>query len=195
MNVPHKTPPADLDVEVMKNPAHEDYQRAWVNFFFRCRPKIIATVQAILRAESDDQINMITDKVIETAFCRIDQYSGAGQFEGWIYSIARNLALSHIRNSKRRAAVFAAHADCFLPTSFGTPEADMNADETRRVVQEGLGQLSERHSQILGLSFFEDLSFQEMAEELGIPEGTVGSRLFRAKAAMRAAVATVLQSK
>lgn len=98
----------------------------------------------------------------------------------WLYSVARNNAMSHLRRTYSRERGDA------------TPRiATVQADEQARFemadfVHHGLAQLSETDREILTLFFLRDLSVNDVAELLRIPPGTVKSRLHKAKQSLRA---------
>jgi RNA polymerase sigma-70 factor (ECF subfamily) len=97
----------------------------------------------------------------------------------WLYSIARNKALSHHRRAyvrdrvheSRRAASAQVDDRCRL--------------ETADFIRHGLSRLSEGDREVLTLFFLRDLSVNEAADVLGIPPGTVKSRLHKARKSLR----------
>ena len=100
----------------------------------------------------------------------------------WLYQIARASACSHWRgryrvNSRRES-------DCDLA---GLPAAESAyLFEDAEQVHRALGEISVAHREVLTLHFLEEFPVDQMAEILGIPEGTVKSRLFHARRALRA---------
>jgi len=97
----------------------------------------------------------------------------------WLYSIARNKALSHHRKFYARERALEAHRKASVETSprVGAEMADF--------VQHGLSLLSEGDREILTLFFLRDLTVNEAADVLGIPPGTVKSRLHKARKSLR----------
>jgi RNA polymerase sigma-70 factor (ECF subfamily) len=102
----------------------------------------------------------------------------------WLYQLARASALSHWRGHYRAAARMEQHVDLRE-----IPEAE-NHDplEDCEQVHLALTRVSLAHREVLTLHFLEDFRLDQMAEVLGIPEGTVKSRLFHARRALRAAL-------
>lgn len=99
----------------------------------------------------------------------------------WLYSIARKTALSHLRKK---------YSEQKLLEEGGRIQVDENCDSDRSLenaeqVHYGLGKISLPHRDILTLFFLRDLSLEEIAEVLGIPVGTVKSRLYYAKLALK----------
>lgn len=99
----------------------------------------------------------------------------------WLYRIARNTAISHLRTKYTRQSLL--EQDINL---FDIESADNLAFEDAEQVHYGLGRISLHHREVLTLFFLQDLSIEEIAEVLGIPVGTVKSRLNYAKRALKA---------
>ncbi len=102
----------------------------------------------------------------------------------WLYRIARNTAFSHLGASPPAHEPLEHSAEAQVDESTnGQMEFD-NAEEVHR----GLLRLSLPHREVLTLHFLEDLSVEEVASVLGIPPGTVKSRLHYARLALRKAI-------
>ena len=95
----------------------------------------------------------------------------------WLYRIARNTALSHWRVEYRD--------DSDGLPEVEAPEDDFRSEDAERV-HHGLGQIPAAQREVLTLYFLQDLSIDQVAEVIGIPPGTVKSRLYHAKRALRA---------
>lgn len=100
----------------------------------------------------------------------------------WLYRIARCTVLSHWRTHHRVHDSLEENNDLAEITM---PEEDDHFDNAEQV-HHGLSRVSLPHREVLTLHFLEDLSLERMAEVLDIPLGTVKSRLYYAKRALRA---------
>lgn len=101
-----------------------------------------------------------------------------GSFSPWIYRIARNAALNHHR-AKRYRDTESLQEDC------SSVELGESAFEDAELVYLALDKLKVAHQEVLTLFFLKDLSVAEIGIVLGVPTGTVKSRLHYAKSALR----------
>jgi RNA polymerase sigma factor (sigma-70 family) len=128
----------------------------------------------------------LRDEVLQETL--IAAWRGAARFGGrsslrtWLCGIARRQALAALR---RRGQVDGGDIDA-LPSPAPGPEALAEADARRAEIAAALRRLSPRHREVLILTFVEGLSYAEMARVLEVPAGTVKSRLFHARRALRA---------
>ena len=100
----------------------------------------------------------------------------------WIFTIARNLRIDAARRARYPAALA---DDPFPPSAAVVPADAMMADERAARLKSSLAALPPEQMEIVRLSFFEDKPHSEIASELGLPLGTVKSRLRLAMAHLR----------
>lgn len=136
----------------------------------------------------------VAQEVFITVFKHIDQFRGEAKFSTWLYRIATNHARNRIKYLARRARK--KHQDIqdtpegdVLQNPLGTaparPDRQAQAVELEVIIQEGLQQLGAEHREIVVLRDIENLSYIEISEITGLAEGTVKSRLFRARVALK----------
>jgi RNA polymerase sigma-70 factor (ECF subfamily) len=108
-------------------------------------------------------------------------------FRAWIYQILRNTFLTSRTGLKSTATVpLDLESDTeTLPATNDTPESILLQRSDQRLVQEALGRLAVPYREVLLLCEFEEMSYQEISATLGVPMGTVMSRLSRARRALR----------
>jgi len=112
-------------------------------------------------------------------------------FRAWMYRILRNAFLSS-RTGLKAAPVFDEEdPDQVAAAGNPTPESLLIEQANREIVRQALEELPVHFREILLLCEVEEMSYQEIAETLSIPAGTVMSRLFRARNALR----NILQEK
>ncbi|MEN9797635.1 MAG: hypothetical protein RL653_1331 [Pseudomonadota bacterium] len=137
------------------------------------RARALAIARRILKdpAEAED--------LVQEVFSRL--WNGELPFHGrsscatWLYRVMVNRSINGLRARRRRGRL--EHE----PSGAGDPEATAAARERWRQVAGVLGQLSPQHRELLLLRELHGLSYPEIAERLGLPEGTVKSALSRAR--------------
>ncbi len=107
-----------------------------------------------------------------------------GSVEQWLFAITRNKLHDHWRRLGRLGEALGEAVDHAPPAPPGV-SAEL---DRRRLAQRALGTLTPEQRQLVELVYLKDLRFQEAARELGIPLGTVKSRVHAALLAMRAAI-------
>lgn len=127
------------------------------------------------------------------AWRTLPSFHGESSFSTWLYRLTSNLCIDFLRREKRRgAAVTALSLDdenSSLPTDIpdrsGDPQREAERREMREIVGQALMKLSDEHRQVLVLRELDGLSYTEIAHRLDLSEGTVKSRIARARIALR----------
>lgn len=153
----------------------------------RAGPKAFGFALQLLR-NREDALD-VTQEALVSFFDHLDRFDEARQLDPWLLSIVRNQAYDFLRRRKVRAAESLddlLEQGAALPAGQGPTAFDRVArDELRARLWRALGGLSSEHREILVLRDYQDLSYLEIAEVLGVPKGTVMSRLHRARRALR----------
>jgi RNA polymerase sigma-70 factor (ECF subfamily) len=129
----------------------------------------------IVRMVGIDAAPDVTQQVFLQVFRRIDQFSGRGRFDRWLYRVAVNEAYQHLRRKRLRRH----HSLVYEPMDESTG-GDERAEQ-KELMEQALARLDPELRSICLLREIDELSYREIAETLKIPEGTVGSRLNRAR--------------
>jgi len=133
-------------------------------------------------AEADDLVQETYTKALRG----FSSFQAGTNFRAWMYRILRNSFLSS-RTGLKNTVVFDEEDHDGIPAPDGaTPESFLIEQANRALVQQALGELPVTFREILLLCEVEEMSYQEIAETLAIPTGTVMSRLYRARKALRA---------
>jgi len=134
----------------------------------------------------------IEDVVQDTflkAYSRLDSFQHNSSFYTWLYRIATNTVLDFMKRRGRSPVQSVEDPEIVSgapePAKTIAPDAGLEREEIARVTHEALGELPEIFRTVLVLREFEERSYQEIADILGISIGTVESRLFRARAKFR----------
>lgn len=111
-----------------------------------------------------------------------DRYDRRRPFYPWLRRIVRNTCFDRL--DRRRHAAVPGLREEWVESEQPTVLDRLAQDESIARVRAGLDRLTPEHREILVLRHFEDLSYAEIAAELGVAEGTVMSRLYRARKAL-----------
>ena len=123
----------------------------------------------------------LVQDTLERAISRWGQRRHEGDLRAWLFAIQRNLFLNGLRQRKTRGTQVGEEALNDVQATGSSPESHVGL----RDVLAGLDALSEEQRSLLLLVGVEDLSYEQAAKVLGIPLGTVMSRLSRARARLR----------
>jgi RNA polymerase sigma-70 factor (ECF subfamily) len=137
----------------------------------------------------------VADDVAQEAFVRawrsLDRFELGRPFGPWVCRIAANLAVNHVRSPRaREEALPDGHSD--TPSADPGPLGKVLDAEAKRVLDEAVAGLSPEQRAVFVLRAVEEMSYDEIAEALGISPGTVMSRLFRARERLARALAPYL---
>ena len=167
-------------------------QEAFALLFERHRGTVGLRLVGILRdaAAADD----LAQEVFLRLWERAGQWKGEAPLAAWLLRIATNLALNHLRTVRRRAEqpmlppphVEEDDEESTLPAwmidgATRRPDQALDDAERRRLLTRTVAQLSEEKREVFRLVYESHLETREAAAELGIPEGTVKSRLHHAR--------------
>lgn len=145
-----------------------------------------------MSGSEDDAFDLAQESFIR-AWRSLGSFQFESSFSTWLFRLSSNICLDYIRARKRRAAVSLtvlgeeddAETQLDLPDPSMTPEEAVLAAEEKELLVRALNSLPADQRQIITLRAINDLSYTEIAEILGIQEGTVKSRLSRARAMLR----------
>jgi RNA polymerase sigma-70 factor (ECF subfamily) len=156
-------------------------------------------IQGFLRKRLNDEERV--EDLTQDTFLRIhrarESYDPNRKFSTWIHTIANNLLKNEFRNrSRRRETVFSElrpdhgrSGSAVRPVEFESADADPEQEtyrsELREAIDTAIGRMDEHHRLPFVMREVEDLSYEEIAEVIGIPVGTVKSRLNRARNSFR----------
>jgi len=140
----------------------------------------------------DRQAEDIAQEVFLKAFENFDQLRTSPSAGGWLKTVARNLSLNHIFRYRRRWRMFSElrredSEEDEPEVEFALPDdvlAGVDADVRHGLVEEALHRLPERQRLPLVLYHFEELSYEEIAGQLGVSLAKVKTDIFRARAAL-----------
>lgn len=164
-------------------------QHAYAALLHRYRPAVFQLMFQRTRNAADAAD--LTIEAFGKAFRRLAAYSPTHAFSTWLFRIALNNCIDHVRRKRLRVQPVGdtfAEADCSplhrLAADLLSPEDDMIRRQRIGLVRGLQTRLTDEHRDMIEMRFYEDLSYEEMAERLDLPLGTVKARLHRAKQAL-----------
>jgi len=142
------------------------------------------------RSEAEDLVQETYAKALKG----FDLFQQGTNFRAWVYKILRNTFLTSRTGMRAATDQFDDEkADVILPPVKETPESLLVEKANRELLQKALAELPVPFREVVLLADVEEMSYQEIAETLGIPAGTVMSRLSRARGALRSLVRKKLE--
>lgn len=137
---------------------------------------------AISLCRSRDVADDLVQAACERALAGADGFEPGTRFDAWMFRILRNLWIDHVRRQKTAGFQEDITEREDIAGSSGVRETE--ARLTLKSVAEAIGELVEEQREVLLLVCVEELSYRETADILGVPIGTVMSRLARARKAL-----------
>jgi len=132
----------------------------------------------------------LTQEVFIKVYNSLARYRSEFKFSTWIYKIAHNAEIDHLRRHAVREQALTGSVDgerreVAIESRRPTPEQESERRERRSEIESVVQLLQASYRELIVLRHSHDLSYDEIAEVTGLPLGTVKNRLFRAREAMR----------
>jgi len=131
-----------------------------------------------------DEAEDLTQDVFLKIFKALRTFDRRANFQTWLVSVSRNLCIDHYRSvRKEREAIDrdVDPVDLAPPAGTASPYSALEARDRRSILQRGLSELAPTLKQAVLMRDLQELSYQEIADKLGLPEGTVKSRINRGR--------------
>ncbi len=194
---------ADSDVMLVERAVAGD-QAAFELLVIKYQRRIQRLIGRMVR--DVDLVEDIAQETFIRAYRALHQFRGDAQFYTWLYRIAVNTAKKFLLELKRDLTVSEAsfklnddgdetYSARTEPISDETPESVLAAKEIGNAVNAALESLPDDLKQALTLRELEGMSYEDIAEAMGCPIGTVRSRIFRAREAISAKVKPMLEKQ
>lgn len=148
--------------------------------------RVYGFVRRMIR--NDEEAMDVTQEVFIKAFQAMEGFDGRASLRSWLFRIAYNLCVDRSRRAKRSVRTFSYEPaeDGDEPMEFSdqrwNPEDMVLGDELYEIVNRAVDSMSEKLRTVLVLHDKEDMGYEEIAQAMEIPVGTVKSRLFLARA-------------
>ena len=176
------------DAALVKRVQEGDKQ-AFNLLVLKYQTKIVNLVMRYVR--DPDEANDVAQEAFLKAYRALPRFRGDSAFYTWLYRIAVNTAKNYLVAAKRRPVEY--DLDLQDPEQYDmqarlkdidSPERVMMKDEVQRTIDEAIGELPEDLRTAIVLRELEGMTYEEIAETMECPVGTVRSRIFRAREAI-----------
>ncbi len=197
-------PPTDADFVLVQRPLAGE-QRAFEMLVVKYQRSVERLIGRMVR--DSDLVQDIAQETFIRAYRALGQFRGEAQFYTWLYRIAVNTAKKQLMELKRDPLVPMSalrsgdddetsgveHELNAQVADSETPEAVLASKEIAQAVNEAMDALPKELGQAIALREIEGLSYEEIAQALDCPIGTVRSRIFRAREAISARIKPMLE--
>ena len=173
----------EIDLSLVRRAKKGDY-RAFDLLVLKYQSRVIATAFKYVKERQ------LAEDIAQEAFIKsyksIGSFREESSFYTWVYRITVNTAKNYLVSSKRRDEVVISDLsqdDSFYPEKLDvdSPQEVLKASELRNIIFETLSSLGEETRTALSLREFDGLSYEQIAEIVQCPVGTVRSRIFRGR--------------
>ena len=182
----HLSDKAQQDLILVKQ-AIDGKQSAYAELMEKYRESIYFMMLKMVK--NNDDADDLTIEAFGKAFNRLEQYSPSFAFSTWLFKIASNNCIDFIR--KKRISVTSMDSGrinddgevMYFDAKSSTldPEESVIQDQKVKLMRELVTKLKPRYRVLIEKRSFEELSYEEIAQELDLPLGTVKAQLFRAR--------------
>lgn len=177
---------AQQDIQLVDK-ARKGDQLAYGELLGRYRDAIYFMLLKMVNSPTDAED--LTIEAFGKAFKNIDQYTPNFAFSTWLFKIATNNCIDFIRKKRASHVSLDQTVDgeeslapsTLIQSDAPDPESTMITQQKIRLMREVVSRLKPRYRNLVELRYFKEYSYEEIAEEMDIPIGTVKAQLFRAR--------------
>ncbi len=182
------TTKAVYDYKLIQSALESGDQKAYAELLNRYRESVYFTM--LKMCNNKDDAEDLTIEAFGRAFKRLEQYTPTYAFSTWLFKIATNNAIDFLRNKKKTNALsldtkiendegqeFSKNIKASAPD----PEESIIKKQKFEQLNIVVEKLKPRYKELVKMRYYEELSYEEIAEKLDLPVGTVKAQLFRAR--------------
>lgn len=165
-------------------------QKAYAELMQRYKEGIYFTMHKMVNNKDDAED--LTIEAFGRAFKRLEQYSPAYAFSTWLFRIATNNAIDFIRKRKQMQSISLDAkqdngsndlTDGAQLIKSGTPDPEEHLLKKQKIetLREVVNSLKPKYKELVELFYYQEMSYEEIAQQLNLPIGTIKAQLFRAR--------------
>lgn len=154
---------------------------AWEEVVRRYRRKVFGIAYKFTGRYEESQD--LTQEIFLRVFRSLDKFDRNADFGTWLYSVSRNHCIDHYRSGRREREALIQHEYPLEELASGRfdPHREIEVKDKREMLLSALGSLPKKLREAVILRDIKGYSYQEIVERLGLPEGTVKSRINRGR--------------
>ena len=183
----HLSDKAKIDYKLVVKAINYKDQKAFTDLMDRYRDSIFFMLLKMVNNRDDAED--LTIEAFGKAFNRLHQYTPNYAFSTWLFKIATNNCIDFLRKKKKNVLSIDNRlenedGDTFmieLRSSNRNPEEEAIREQKNQLMRSIVKRLKPRYQILIELRYFKEMSYDEIAEELDLPLGTVKAQLFRAR--------------
>ena len=163
-----------------------DPDTAWADLIGRHRRRLFSLAYRFTGQYQEAE--ELTHEIIVRVYRQLDRFDPRAHFAVWLNSVARNYCIDHYRTKVRERQRLLPEEAPFERTPGSPrlgPDRLLEQREARASLLRALDGLSPKLREVVQLRFFQELPYEEIGERLGVPEGTVKSRIHRGRAELK----------
>ncbi|MEN9639149.1 MAG: hypothetical protein RLZZ262_1017 [Bacteroidota bacterium] len=185
--IEHLSEKGQHDFKLVQRAIQDKDQRAYAELMQRYREPIYFMLLKMVNNKDDAED--LTIEAFGKAFKRLEQYTPQFAFSTWLFKIATNNCIDFIRKKRIKAISIdqgyqtddGESIEISVKDMVMDPAEAMQKEERIRKMREIVDKLKPRYRRLVELRYFEERAYEEIAEELNLPLGTVKAQLFRAR--------------
>jgi len=179
---------AQYDYQLVKRAIEKGDQKAYAELMSRYRDSIYFLLLKMVNNKDDAED--LTIEAFGKAFSRLHQYTPNYAFSTWLFKIASNNAIDFIRKRKLENLTSidkplgndeSGELTMDIKSENMDPEESVIKKQKIKMMREVVEKLKPRYRELVELRYFKEYSYEEIAEQLNLPIGTVKAQLFRAR--------------
>lgn len=161
-------------------------QHAYASLMERYRDTVFYMLLKMVKNRSDAED--LTIEAFGKAFKKLHQYTPDFAFSTWLFKIASNNCIDFLRKRRTSTISIDGQLDEYgetipftIKTDLPDPEEDLIRQQKSKHLHDVVSKLKPRYKELVTLRYFDELSYEEIAERMSLPIGTVKAQLFRAR--------------
>lgn len=185
--ISHLSEKGQYDFNLVQRALKDGEQKAFGELMERYREPIYFMLLKMVNNKDDAED--LTIEAFGKAFRRLDQYTPQFAFSTWLFKIATNNCIDYIRKKRIKAISIdqgfqsddGDTIEISVKDSVLDPAEALQKEERIRKMREIVDRLKPRYRRLVEMRYFDEKAYEEIAEELKLPLGTVKAQLFRAR--------------